>query len=127
MMFRFAWLLPAAFWAAFLCAASAQHVHPDETITDPKVAEFYDSWMIAPQRTSSCCSRKDCYAAQVRKRGGHWEYLHKWSHTWMPLPDEKIEQNLTSVTPRETPDGQSHVCASESTGYVYCAVLGSGG
>ena len=25
-------------------AAIAQHVHPDETITDPRVAKFYDEW-----------------------------------------------------------------------------------
>lgn len=105
--------------------ASAQHVHPDETITDERVAKFYDTWTRPPRRESSCCSSKDCYAAQVRRGPNGLEYLHKWSGTWAALPPSIMEHNQPD--PRESPSTENHVCASELyPDVVYCAVLGSG-
>lgn len=105
--------------------ARAQHVHPDEIITDERVAKFYDTWMTAPRRIISCCSRKDCYAAQVRRGPNGLEYLHKWSGTWAALPSGVLEHN--QVDPRESPNSENHVCANENfPDVVYCAVLGSG-
>lgn len=105
--------------------AGAQHVHPDGVIDD-KVGKFYETWTTAPRRIVSCCSKKDCYSAQIRRRpGGGLEYLHKWTGTWAALPPSVIEQN--QVDPRESPNSENHVCASENhPDIVYCAVLGGG-
>ena len=103
----------------------AQHVHPDEIITDPRVVRFYETWNQPNERKVSCCDKRDCYVAEVRRRHGVWEYLHKWTGTWYRIPDFVIESNTKE--PRESPDGQNHVCASPYDGnVVYCAVLSSG-
>lgn len=105
--------------------AMAQHVHPHETITDERIAKFYESWTRPPQRTTSCCNLKDCFSAQIRKGPNGLQYLHKWSGTWAALPASVIEHNQTD--PRESPNSENHVCASEMyPEIVYCAVLGSG-
>lgn len=105
--------------------ARAQHVHPDETITDPHVAKFYETWTRPPQRTVSCCNMKDCYAARIRRGPNGLEYLHKWSGKWAPLPASIIESN--HADPRESPNTENHVCANEMfPDVVYCAVLGNG-
>jgi len=112
--------------AVIASPARAQHVHPDETITDERVAKFYDTWKIAPERYASCCSRKDCYAAPIRRNpSGGLEYFHKWTGTWAALPSKVLEHN--QADPRESPNSESHVCANETyPETVYCAVLGSG-
>lgn len=108
-----------------ISAAIAQHVHPDETITDPKVAKFYETWTRPPQRSVSCCNMKDCYAAQIRRGPNGLEYLHKWSGSWAKLPSHLIEHN--QADPRESPNTENHVCASELyPDIVYCAVLSAG-
>jgi hypothetical protein len=105
--------------------AHAQHVHPDETITDPHVAKFYETWTRPPQRTVSCCNMKDCYSAKIRRGPNGLEYLHKWSGKWAPLPASIIESN--HADPRESPNTENHVCANEMfPDVVYCAVLASG-
>jgi len=106
--------------------ASAQsHHHPDETITGPHVAKFYETWTRPPQRTVSCCNMKDCYAARIRRGPNGLEYLHKWSGKWAPLPASVIESN--HADPRESPNTENHVCANEMfPDVVYCAVLGNG-
>jgi len=105
--------------------ARAQHVHPDETISDKRVSEFYDSWKRPPARLVSCCHRKDCYSAKIRRGPGGLQYLHKWSGTWAAIPPSVIESNQPD--PRESPDTDNHVCASEMfPEIVYCAVLSSG-
>jgi hypothetical protein len=106
--------------------AHSQHVHPDETITDPKVSRFYETWTVAPRRIVSCCSQKDCYSAQIRRApGGGLEYLHKWTGTWAALPPSVIEQN--QADPHESPNSENHVCANVyHPEHVYCATLGSG-
>jgi len=105
--------------------AKAQHVHPDETIPDPSVAKFYETWTRPPQRTVSCCNKKDCYSAKIRRGQNGLEYLHKWSGTWAPLPASIIESNHSD--PRESPNTENRVCANEMfPDVVYCAVLGSG-
>lgn len=108
----------------FVGSAQAQHHHPDETITDPKVAKFYETWTRPPNRQISCCNKKDCYAAQVRKGPNGLEYLHKWSGSWAKLPSHLIEHN--QADPRESPNTENHVCANEMfPDIVYCAVLGT--
>ena len=112
--------------ALFVSPAFAQeHIHPDEIITDSRVAHFYETWRQPNQRRMSCCAKRDCYAAQVRRQSGAWEYLHKWSGRWYRIPDHVIESN--AIEPRDSPDGQNHVCASPYDGQtVYCAVLSNG-
>lgn len=103
-----------------------EHVHPDGVVQDPRVATFYDTWRDPKNRKLSCCSRHDCYSAQIRFHDGQREYLHKWTGQWFPLPNTILE--AYSPDPRESPDGGNHVCASPNNGnLVYCAVLGEGG
>jgi hypothetical protein len=107
-------------------SAIAQHVHPDETISDQRVSRFYDEWKRPPERLVSCCHRKDCYSAQIRRSpNGGLQYLHKWSGKWANIPASAIESN--QVDPHDSPDTENHVCANEShPEMVYCAVFGSG-
>jgi len=103
-----------------------EHRHPDGVVQDPRVAEFYETWREPQTRKTYCCSKQDCYSAEVRLRNGRREYLHKWSGQWFTLPDTVLE--AYSPDPRESPDGGNHVCANPNNGnLVYCAVLGEGG
>ena len=105
--------------------SQAQHVHQHETITDPKVAQFYSEWKRPPPRLVSCCNFNDCFAAQIRRGNGGLQYLHKWSGTWAALPSSLIEHNQPD--PRESPNAENHVCASPLyPDVVYCAVLADG-
>ena len=119
-------LLGAGIFLMLISTALSQHVHPDETITDPRVAKFYDVWKRPPGRMVSCCSSKDCYAAQIRRNpNGGLEYLHKWTGTWAAIPPDVIESNQPD--PHDSPNTENHVCASEHyPANVYCAVLGAG-
>jgi hypothetical protein len=103
-----------------LLAAAQEHNHPpqDAELHD----KFYSTWMIPPGRNMSCCNKHDCYPTPVRKAGKNWVYLDRELSEWAPIPNEKLEHGQTD--PRDSPDGQSHVCAKR--GYVYCAVLGGG-
>ena len=109
--------------ALLIGKAKAQHVHQDETIADARVSRFYDQWKRPPERVVSCCNRKDCYAAQIRRGPNGLEYLHKWSGRWVLIPPNVIESNQPD--PEDSPDTTSHVCANEHhPDIVYCAVLG---
>lgn len=105
--------------------AKAQHVHPDEVITDERVARFYQNWKVAPRRIVSCCSSKDCYAAQIRRGPNGLQYFHKWSATWANIPPAVLEENQSD--PHDSPNTENHVCANPyNPDLVYCAVRSSG-
>jgi hypothetical protein len=119
-----AWLFALAAWRQ---ALSQEHHHPpqDAAMHD----RFYSSWLIpngGQQRKSSCCDRKDCYRTQGKFHAGQWWALRREDQNWVLLPNNKLEHNQPD--PRESPDGQTHVCMSPPpTSTIYCAVLGSDG
>ncbi len=104
----------------------AQHAdHPQDI---PLHNEFYVKWkqpLNGNPRLTSCCSDKDCYPTPIRfdVAMGKWVALHRETGSWVAVPDEKLEQLQQDTV--ESPDGQSHACIT-SSGYVYCATLGSG-
>ena len=111
--------------ALLVHSAMAQHVHPDETITDPHVAKFYDEWRRPPERIISCCNREDCYGAKIRRTPNGLEYFHKWTGTWAGLPASVVEANQKD--PQDSPNTENHVCANKyDPRTVYCATLGAG-
>jgi len=112
--------------AFFATIAKAQHVHPDETITDPKVAKFYEQWKRPPSRVISCCSSRDCYAAPIRPGpNGKIEYFHKWTQTWAVIPQSVLEHNQPDAM--DSPNHEAHICAAPyAPDLVFCAVLGGG-
>ena len=124
---RIAIIAAVALAAAFFAfPARSQHVHPDETISDPRVAKFYEEWKRPPARVISCCNSTDCYSAPIRPglKGGI-EYFHKWSRTWASIPASVLEHNQPDAL--DSPNHAAHVCASPyAPDLVYCAVLGSG-
>lgn len=103
------------------------HHHPPQ---DAQLHEqFYSTWLMpngGQKRTSSCCNLQDCYPTQMRNVGGTWFAKRREDGQWIAVPSGKLEQNQSD--PRESPDGQAHVCMPPpGYGYgVYCAVLGSG-
>ena len=112
--------------AFFASPARAQHVHPDETITDERVAYFYETWKRPPSRVISCCSSRDCYAAPIRPGlNGGIEYFHKWTKTWASIPANVLEHNQPDAL--DSPNHEAHICAAPyAPDLVFCAVLGSG-
>ena len=66
---------------------------------------------------------KDCYPTATKFEHGRWFFRHRESGNWMMMPEGRLEHNQPD--PRESPDGQSHVCA-DYMGRVICAVLGPG-
>ena len=99
-------------------AQEHEHHHPTEVITG-ETALFYETWTMPDNPGLSCCSRRDCYATQARRQNGKVQALHRESHEWIDIPPEKVDER------RDSPDGRSHLCASESK-VVICFVLGSG-
>ena len=88
--------------------------------------EFYATWRMpngGQPRSFSCCNRGDCYATTIKEINGVWVGRHRETGKWAVIPDSKLEEN--SPDERESPDGQSHMCAGK-TGNVYCAVRGDG-
>ncbi len=99
--------------------------------------EFYASWKMPEprdratgQRQNNCCGGRDCYPTAIKKvtygkwgEQSGWYAMHRETGKWVIIPDEKLEHNTHD--PRESPDGQSHVCASP-LGNIFCAVVGSG-
>jgi len=106
------------------------HSHPpqDEALHD----KFYSTWMrpvkfgLNTRRTISCCSKLDCYPAEVKREGGTWFVKQRETGNWVVVPDEIIEQNQPD--PRESPDGRAHVClqASFEAPMLYCFTHGGG-
>lgn len=102
------------------------HRHGDEG----GLPDFYAKWLIpnpGGDRSSSCCSERDCYSTAIRLRAGRYEARRREDGKWIVVPDGILEQNQGD--PRESPDGASHVCMQPPgiNDRVYCAVLGSAG
>jgi hypothetical protein len=108
------------------------HKHPPEHAQLHE--QFYASWnkpnVRSPsgERTMSCCSKMDCYPAQIRKRGTQFEVLRREDQVWVPVPADLMEHNQPD--PRESPDGRAHVCMGSpynwQQGQLYCIVMGNG-
>jgi hypothetical protein len=121
----------AGYWLAGLLLiatpVSAQHNHPPQ---DAQLHEqFYNTWMMPNgglNRSTSCCNMRDCCPTQMRNVAGIWFAKRREDGQWIPVPAWKLEQNQSD--PRESPDGQAHVCMPPpgAGDGVYCAVLGSG-
>ena len=112
------------FWLLLLLApALGQDIreHPPEHMELHE--RFYSTWMIPPGRTTSCCNRRDCYPATVKRVGGIWFVQIRETGQWVVIPVSRIEQN--QADPRESPDYRPHVCAS-ATGMVHCFTFGEG-
>ena len=94
------------------------------------VSQFYASWFQPPTRESSCCDMTDCAVAEVRVERNGDVYArsslskdqHPATDGWLRVPPALIESNAKD--PRDSPDGQSHLC-SNSSGPI-CFVMGSG-
>ena len=109
-------------------AAAQDHSHhppQDQRLHDT----FYNSWRMpngGQPRGSSCCSDRDCYPTAIELREGRYYARRREDGAWIQIPRWKLEH--TQEDPRESPDGQSHVCMpppGHGNG-VYCAVLGGG-
>jgi hypothetical protein len=107
------------------------HHHPGMT---ELVDKFYSSWMMPipfsnlNRRTKSCCNKVDCAPREIKFENGRW-FVHWFNpqlkhDVWLPIPENLIEANQPD--PRESPDGQSHVCINPNNGEILCAVVGSG-
>lgn len=124
-MLRIAVIL--ALFVLWLIPALAQsHVHGDQG----GLPDFYAKWLIpnpGGNRSSSCCSEKDCYSTAIELRHGAYYARRREDQRWIRVPDSVLEQNQPD--PRESPDGSSHVCMQPPgiQDRVYCAVLGSAG
>ncbi len=109
-------------------ASMMAHAHDIATAKSPeeaRVFQFYATWMRPPERSMSCCNMQDCHTVQVKRTGGEWYFLDAIDQqppAWRQIPPGRLEQNVSD--PRESPDGESHVCFNRM--YVLCAVLGSG-
>lgn len=89
---------------------------------EARVFKFYSDWHRMPSRAFSCCSQVDCHEVDVMRKDRRWYFFDKEQGLWREIPEEVIEHN--AADPRESPDGRNHVCYN--SGYVFCAVLGSG-
>ncbi len=102
---------------------AAQHPPQDQELHD----KFYSTWMEPVNRdedgnrVSSCCNKMDCYPTAFKLVGGTWFAQIRETGKWVAIPPERLEQNQPD--PRESPDGQGHLCANPN-GMVYCAVVG---
>jgi hypothetical protein len=122
---------------------------------------FYNGWERPDMGPGfGCCHKQDCYPTKFRRMGGKWYALRrKWveagvyeylpedeAASWIHIPEHLFEHNLvpgqpavnlkqnTQREPRESPDGQSHVCILMTGGehgdvaeQPLCAVLGGQG
>jgi len=102
-----------------LTSHAQEHKHPDQTIRGA-TALFYETWMRPDMPNSSCCNRADCdVAVEVKRLGGVLWARKKSGGPMVSIPTEKIEVN------RDSPDGQSHLCAVGGT--ALCFIAGTGG
>lgn len=109
-------IIAAMFWLS--SALAQEHHHPDQTIYGA-TGKFYETWMQPDMPGASCCNRSDCdVAVDVKKIGGQWWARKRSGGPMTPIPPEKIEQN------RDSPDGQSHLCAVGAT--VLCFLPAGG-
>ena len=124
------WLFPVPLLVvSVLLVPGAATSHDAATARNPTekaVFEFYATWMRPPGRFYSCCNMQDCHVVQIKQEKGRWLFLDTFSYSdgghWRVIPPDILEQNASD--PRESPDGNSHVCFNASV--VLCAVLGSG-
>ncbi len=101
----------------------AHDVGKARTATEEAVFSFYATWYRPPERAFSCCDMKDCRVVEIKLEKARWFFMDNvYQHAWRDIPDDRIESNTRD--PRESPDGNSHVCFNAM--YVLCAVLGSG-
>jgi hypothetical protein len=123
-----------ALWQGlYTLAATAQHTH------EGAIGEFYQTWkrpydvcvgftfpLFGPgcgRRTQGCCDKTHCQPiSEMRRRGDGFEVRVKDSPAWFPVRNDRWED--AQPDPRESPDGQNHVCIFH--GEVICAVRGSG-
>lgn len=109
----------------FLLVPATAQEHPAQDMQLHN--KFYSSWFIpnagAP-RVYSCCNQQDCAPAETKRENGHWYGKRRTDANWIQIPDALIESNQGD--PRESPDGQSHLCVNAGNGRVLCAVLGGG-
>lgn len=111
----------AAVIAAHVTITPVQHQHPKEH--EDLHTKFYSTWMMPDNPAISCCSNKDCAPAQSKQVNGIWYGKRASDLNWRKIPNSKIEIN------RDSPDGQSHMCAPivlGDTDTVYCFILGAG-
>jgi hypothetical protein len=100
-------------------AMAQEHHHPGATIQGA-TGLFYETWMRPDAPNSSCCNRADCdVAVDVQVVGGQLRARKRSGGPLIYVPREKIEQN------RDSPDGQSHLCAIGAT--PLCFIAGAGG
>ena len=85
--------------------------------------QFYQSWTLPNYRSVSCCNKMDCAPAWAKWENGHLFMKRSFDTKWTEVKASILESNQSD--PRESPDGQSHVCIN-SSGQAICAVLGSG-
>ncbi len=120
------WLLPILTFVVLLGTAGVATSHDPVTAKTPeelRVFHFYATWYRPPERTFSCCNMQDCHVVQIRRQGQTFYFLDNiYQFGWREIPPGRLEQNTSD--PRESPDGNSHVCFNGM--YVLCAVLGSG-
>lgn len=102
--------------------ASAHDPSTAHSTTQAEVFHFYATWMRPPARSMSCCGDHDCQAVRVKQENGKWFFRDPQQQLWREIPIDRVESNTPD--PRESPDGQSHVCFNAM--FVMCAVLGSG-
>jgi hypothetical protein len=107
--------------------AHAQEVQPGHT-HDGEVGAFYQSWYLPNHRDlqgyrkGSCCNNIDCHPVnQIKQVGEKWFFFDIPTNQWVLIPATLLEDNQPD--PRDSPDGQWHVCNQGST--VFCAVRGS--
>lgn len=103
-------------------------INPHHSGIHPDVEKFYQTWNIPPDRKNSCCNKNDCAPATIVEHRGR--YLAR-NHFLAPNMDVEIPPHLleeNAPDPRESPDGQSHVCISMGSipPRVLCAVRGQG-
>lgn len=118
-------------------AAHAQPKHEHSGVD----GQFYSQWKILPDRANSCCNFQDCYFTMFKTEDGKTFALRRKvidqatlerepvaealiHPSWVAIPKEKLEENAKD--PMDSPDGQNHVCLSDTYDYVICAVRGTG-
>lgn len=111
-------LLAALMFYSLAHADAQEHQHPGATIHGA-TGQFYETWQRPDMPSSSCCSKADCdIAVDVKQIAGQWWARKKSGGPMTSIPAEKIEQR------RDSPDGQSHLCAIGTT--VFCFLPGGG-
>ena len=115
-------LLLVAIYLAVSTVLAQEHQHPpqDQAIHE----QFYKTWMIRPEQTSSCCSSQDCAPAEVREIEGRVQARSSISGDWVTVRKERIEQNYSDA--RESPDGRNHLCYNPNIYQALCFTYGSG-